>query len=362
MGKLEAYPYNPRTIPSRPTLDVLSRALDVAADPSPRQGMGRAVLFVTSPLEGDLSFSVQDLGSRAQAQGVRFYIWLVGSAEQASLPPAVQLRDLATQTGGQFFAFSGSETAPDLEQYLSPLRSIYHLIYTSQIRSGDSHQLVVEVQLGTQKVTTPAKSFSFSLLPPEAVLISPPLVIERRLPDEFTRNVLSQARPADLQPAAYVLELLVDFPDGLPREVVSATLYVDGVAQVQHNSAPFDRFEWDLRDYELDGQHVLKLVVQDAYGLLGSSVDTLVDVRVAQLRKNPWTLVVQRGPSGSWDGDPALGRCAVDGADLGRAAAAGAAHRRQGAATTRERVEFGEPGSAGDPPVAIAQRAALLVE
>jgi hypothetical protein len=122
------------------------------------------------------------------------------------------------------------------------------------------------------------------------------MVIERRLPADSRKTILDKVDPGELTPAAHPLEVLIDFPDGHPRPVVSATLYVDGQAVVENDAPPFERFAWDLSRYGETGEHILKVEVHDSYGLTGASVDTLVQVKVVRPPITVLTMIAARGP------------------------------------------------------------------
>ncbi len=134
--------------------------------------MERAIYFITSPLPDDASPSeatagLQEIALRAQQQGVRIYVWLVGSADVSESPGAEQLRSLAESTGGEFSIFTAEDEFPSPETFLSKLRDIYYLVYNSSIVSGPAHQLEADVQIGDEQVSTPVLNFNFSLQPPD---------------------------------------------------------------------------------------------------------------------------------------------------------------------------------------------------
>ena len=67
-----------------PDYDVLSRGLEVAADPAPRPGMGRSVVFITSLPPDAASIGLQNIVSRANQGNVQIDVWLVASPERFS--------------------------------------------------------------------------------------------------------------------------------------------------------------------------------------------------------------------------------------------------------------------------------------
>jgi hypothetical protein len=267
-------------------LDLLFRALEVASDTAPQPGMERAVLFVTAPLEDDVSFSLQNLISRANQQGVHVSVWLVGSSSAFSTPQTDQLAELASQTGGGFYTFSGIETLPDIEQYLEPLRDIYHLAYESQITEGGTHNLQVEIQRANESIISSQVDFDFDLQPPEPVFLSPVVEIQRELP-AGRRNILGdEFTPDELEPKEQSYEILIDFPDENVRPLKRTALFVDGDIVDENIEPPFESFTWDLRTYTTTGQHLLQVEATDKWGLEGYSIETLVDVEVNQPSPN----------------------------------------------------------------------------
>jgi hypothetical protein len=284
-----------------PSLDTLSRAVEIASDAVPRAGMERAILFVTPPLEGDVAFSLQNIISQANQQKIHIFVWLVTSTNVIqnlmSVSPSVKsLVDLAGQTRGQFFAFSGEENIPNPEIYLEPLRNIYSLAYDSQIMQGGQHQLAVEIQHGGEQIDTPALNFELNLLPPDPAFILPSAKITREYPPGSRKNLWDKPNPENLIPADHEIQVLIDFPDGRPRSLVSTRLYVDGQLAAENKKPPFDLFSWDLSRYQASGEHVLQVEAQDSLGLTGESIDTPVQINVESPKISPLFTIARNGP------------------------------------------------------------------
>jgi hypothetical protein len=256
-----------------PGFDVLGRALEVAADGGDRAGMGQGVLFITALPERDLSEEVQSMAGRANQRGVRIFIWLVGSADQFESPQASQLADLASLTGGSFFAFSGQEEIPDLEAYLEPLRSTYYLTYQSKINTSGVHQVSAVVKKGSFEASTPVQQFELSILPPTIAFVSPPTNIVRRVPAG-----LREAQT--LMPQTQILDTFIEFPDGFPRSPARSILYVDGIPVEENTREPFHSFRWDLSEYAETGQHLIRAEVVDSLGQTSATAEIPVQITV----------------------------------------------------------------------------------
>jgi hypothetical protein len=252
--------------------DVLGRSMETAIDPSLRPGMGRAVLFITSLPVENVEVALQSLAARAFQRGVRIFVWLVASAELFDSSGALELKNLAEQTGGSFFAFSGYEEIPQIEDYLGPLRSTYSLVYQSKITSGSTHTLSVNLKAQDFETTSLEQEFELEVLPPNIAFISPPQVVElRRVGEEKT-----------LVPNQQVLDVLIEFPDGYSRQIQKTALYVDEQQIAQNSSEPFDRFGWDLSEYTKTGEHHLKAEIVDSLGLSADSMEVTVLVKLEQ--------------------------------------------------------------------------------
>ncbi len=279
-----------------PSLDTLSRAVDIVSDATPRPGMERAILFVTAPLQGDVTFGLQDLAARIRQQGIHVFIWYVTSPVLFDTPEARLLTELAVESGGRFAPFSGDETLENPEYYLQELRDIYRLEYQSQASAGGQQSLMAEVNLDDLAVQSPVLNFELNLEPPDPAFILPSLEILRQPPQAQRDNLWEQVDPDLLQPQEHLLQVLVDFPDGRPRPLVRTALYVDGTLVDENTEPPFDSFVWDLREYVASGQHVLKVEALDSLGLTGASIDTLVQVNVDLPAPNPLRALAQRWP------------------------------------------------------------------
>lgn len=295
LSTLEIYQLDEQAL--APSVDSLFQAVEIASDTSPRPGMERAILFITAPIEEGVAFSLQELISRANQQNIHIFVWLVAPPEATATPAAAQLRELASQTGGQFYAFSGDEPLPSVESYLNHLRSIYRLEYESNITSGGVHQLAVEIQHGDQQLKSPVVEFDVDLQPPDPAFILPSLELLREIPDEKRKFPWSVYSEDELVPTDHNLEILVDFPDGRIRPLDRTTLYVDGVIVDENVEPPFEYFVWDLSSYNISGQHLLQVEAVDDWQLTGSSIETPVQVIVDLPSPNPLSGLVRQWPA-----------------------------------------------------------------
>jgi hypothetical protein len=264
---------------TQPNFQILSQAIQAAAQTTPKNGMGRAVLFVTQNPEQSTIAALESFAAQANDAGVRVNVWMVSSKSFFVTSPAIALQELAVSTGGQFFAFSGDETFPDLESYFEPIRNVYAVSYTSQIINEGTHQVAVAVDSADFQLRTAPQPFELMILPPNPILVSPPSQIFRALVEAD-----ADAPVYDINQQAF--EILIEFPDGFERSLVRTTLYVNGQIVDENTSAPFDTFVWDLSELSESGRHVIQVEAVDELGMSQITLETPVE------------LTVQRPPEG----------------------------------------------------------------
>lgn len=279
---LSAYQPNLSSLVSSP--QTLSAALDAVSEPSSQPGQKPVVLYVTSiPAAGDIPV-LQNLTQRAVAGFIRVNVWIVASQDFFSSSGATALKDLAIQTGGSSFLFSGQEQFPSPETYLAPLRHTYRMAYSSGTLTSGAHTLAVQVNLTGETMTSSDLTFELDVQPPNPILVAPPVQIVRNAPDERTTEISS------FLPTQETISIIIEFPDKRTRPMVRTVLYVDGVQAGENTSEPFDQFTWDLSGYTASGQHILTVEAVDSLGLskVSLGVPVLVTIVRPQVGLLPW--------------------------------------------------------------------------
>jgi hypothetical protein len=267
--------FDPALRTSKPGLAALSFALDAAQNTQAVPGEKKALLLVSAHLESASLEGLKDLVTRAKNAEVHVHVWIVDSGANLTLPGALALQDLADQTGGRYLTFTGSETLPDPEAWLSSLRHIYQLSYTSRIKAAGRQSLSVQVKAAGLALTSRTASFELNIQPPNPALLSAPTRIERKNPDA----------PFDLEtflPRRQEISVLIEFTDKYPRKLVRTTFYVDGKKVAENTTEPFDKFSWDLSGYIVSADHALEVEAEDELGLTRRSASVPVQVIVVE--------------------------------------------------------------------------------
>ncbi len=253
----------------------ISFALDVAQEKHQTEGVKPAILLVTDHLDRRGQLALEPLLNRAVDAGIRVHVWLIDSDAFLTHPGALILQDLALRTGGKYLTFTGSETLPDPEEWFARLRNSYLIKYKTALREGGDQTISVQVSSSQMAGTSPAVGFRLNILPPSALLLSPPIQIVRENP----------ADPFDLAgflPKQQPIEILIEFPDHLPRKLVRTTLYVNNQIVDENLAEPFDQFSWDLTSYQASAQAEVFVEVVDELGLSQVSNPIPVQVTVVQ--------------------------------------------------------------------------------
>ncbi len=283
--------YTPDLMKSQPTLASLIQALDLATDPLRSPMMKRAILYVTPLLPDSTLQALPNLADRANQLGIHVFVWLVLPEPVGDNAVTLALKDLAGKTGGQFFAFTGSEPFPDLNAAFQPLRFYYQLSYTSTIKQSGAHQVSLRLGQASQageSLTGGEQVFTLNVQAPNPIFLDPPASVERTWVEEdaaasgqSTATAKKSGQEPVLEPQSVQLQLLLEFPDGFQRPLKTVRFFVDNKLVSEVTSAPFDRLNWSLQGYTSTASHTLRVEVEDQLGLVRSSIDTPVEVKVA---------------------------------------------------------------------------------
>lgn len=269
--------YSPDLRGSESNFNVLSRAIEIAADPVDQPGMKRVVLLFSAQPSSESYTALDSMLSQAQDNQVLIYNILISSPAFFDTEGANKLRDLSRETGGQFQTYSDEEPLFDLGQILNPLRSTYLVRYQSSIVASGTHTLEVSIASSPGEING-QREFTLEIEPPNPIFIYPPFSITRS-PEENTKD---QPDVVSFQPGSYSLAVLIEFPDGHPRELEELIFRVDDEVTARLTSPPFDEITWNLEEYLNSGTHYLTLEAVDIMGLSKVSLPTPVEIIIEQ--------------------------------------------------------------------------------
>lgn len=275
MTALDAYQPNFRQL--EPDLMGLEEALQMLQKAGASFGVGKSVLYITPPPAPDQIAGVTALTEQARQSGIQVNVWMVGEALYLANDQGGALIELAASTGGQFFHYTGAETIPDLTGALTDLGYAAQLTYTSALRAPGTYSLAIRAALPELDVTGEAQPFYLNILPPNPILLAPPVSIVREpVPS------IEEDDPGGFTPAKAALQILIEFPDGRPRALAASRLLVDGSVAAVNTQAPFDSFTWDLTELTESGEHTIQVEVEDMLGLSAATLLTPVQIEILE--------------------------------------------------------------------------------
>jgi len=261
------------TTPTNP-LEILSAAIDTALAPTPNEGMGRSILFLTEGVPEEQQPAFQSQIDRAIEAGIRINIGFVNSNNLFTSNQAINLQAGAFQTGGQYFAFSTQEPLPDLEMMFESSRRAYFLEYYSAVNTPGTHSVQVMVNTDQGDIVSQTVTFTADLAPPNPVLLAPPMQIVRAVPTDMDKDLVN------LAPTSQTIQVGVEFPDGIQRELSRLELYINGELAAETTAPPFDSITFDLSGYEASTVLNIRLDATDSIGLTGSSAEIPIELVV----------------------------------------------------------------------------------
>ena len=251
---------------------LLAMALDSAEATPDETGRFRAIVLFTTG-EGLSATVLQGLAERARASQLPVFVVLVGPPPLSTTLENAAWITLPTR-GGQLHLAS-AEAADDLYALLAGNAEQTQLRYQTFIQAGGVYP--VRVALGAEEATA---SLNLEFQPPRLdIQLDDGLEIRRV-------GVAPDSELETLQPAVQSVPVSLEWPDGAPRRLAGATLYVDGAAQPAPvlGDATTLEFEWDISALG-EGSYALTVQVTDTAGLVATSAP--FTVAIAESRPLP---------------------------------------------------------------------------
>ena len=285
--------YEPNFRNVMPNLESLATAIEMSRDRVVPFGVDKSILYITTQPSADEIASVNELSLEAQLAGIQVNVWMVGDAYFLTNDQGGALINLAQNTGGTFFNYTGVESLPNPEDTLYSIGSFYTLMYETSIRATGSYPFRMTIDTPGGVINGESVPFYLEVEPPNPILLSPPETIERQMKPS------GETDPGNLFPDLAQIGVLIEFPDRHPREIIASRLIIDGIVILVKDQPPFDVLTWDISDLEESGEYTLQVDVTDNLGLSGRTIETPVQIIVVEpeteiqsLIQRPWVIGV----------------------------------------------------------------------
>jgi pSer/pThr/pTyr-binding forkhead associated (FHA) protein len=280
---LANYPFEVRRSQnSTKGLEGVSDAIAEMGDLVPIPGSQTAVIlfltrFIEDPTRSVAVVAAQNQASQAKAEFVSIYPLSTDQGQSNREP----LEILAEVSNGRYTALqrnTAGALAEDVYREINAQREYYTVTYESTL--ADIGPRVITVNSSEVPPAGEVGTYQVSPQPPVATLVEPTAgtVVQREA-------VLDPEGEPVYSPSSLTVVADVSFPDGYPRSLQSAELFVNGVSQETISPAPGAsqaRLDFDLSEFSTAGtnQVALEVKVVDSLGL-EASAKTSVVVEVA---------------------------------------------------------------------------------
>ena len=265
------YTYQPNFRMSQPQVSSLEKAVDLSDRRVVPFGVDKAILYITPAALPDQIEAINDLSNRASSNGIQVNVWMIDEAYFLTNDQGKVLINLAENTGGNFFNYTGIENIPNLEMYLVDLGYFLKFSYHSSIRESGTNSVHIELNSGDDEISGQSAPFFVEVTPPNPILVSPPAVIS-------LNPMLGETE--EYYPSTQEIEFMVEFPDGHHRPITASRLYVDGEVVDEQRNDLLDGLSWELSSITNSGEHTIQVEVVDSLGLSGRTILTPINIEV----------------------------------------------------------------------------------
>ena len=141
--------------------------------------------------------------------------------------------------------------------------------------------MALRVDRGETLLESEPATLTLNVLPPNPIFLAPPARIER----SWTET--KKKKDSVLTPNSVPLEIIIEFPDGLKRDLTYSRLFVDDMLVDENTVAPFEDFNWDISELTGSGSHRIKVTIEDSAGFIAETVELPVELHV-QPKPQTW--------------------------------------------------------------------------
>lgn len=270
--------YAPQQLTATPLNEMMTQALDHAhqlqseEDERAAHGRFQAIILFSDAAQLNQQLDFATLMAQAETLNLPFYAAILGS--RADPDEIENVTQLTLPSEGAYVHLPQKEAADPLFGLWQAQGIQARLTYrTPQPQDGRS---LITITWGDQEVAT---SYTQAVAPPQAALLLTPGGLLRQ-------GSAADTPLPDLTPQEQEIPLLVQWPDSVPRGLITVSLLVNDTPQVTLQNPTLDNtsslmLTWPLAELDT-GEYTLMAQVTDEFGLTASSEPVLI------------TLIVQR--------------------------------------------------------------------
>lgn len=251
-------------------IDSLLEAIDIATYAEGEQD--QVLLYITpEPRLEDLQ-TLEKLRERASQTNLVINVWMVGKDYVLNTARGQALKALVDASGGTLFIYDTKDNIPDPTQYIQAFGTRYMVTYNSKIRETGTHTQQFSINIDGQDYQSAESSLRIEVSPPAPVFLTPPSELTYQILTDEQGNVI---KDADTQ---VELEILIEFPDGYPRDLKYVQLLNNGQVIQENTQSPFNIFTFDYGELSESCLCNLQVKLEDVLGFESNS--TILPLKV----------------------------------------------------------------------------------
>lgn len=253
--------YEPSLPNTTPLNEMMTLALENAGE-NHEEGRYQAIILFSDAGQIDQQLDTAAVVTRAQELNLSIFGVILGALADAN--EIANMTALTDPTRGTYVHMGELGVAEPIYAQIQGQRAQYQIQYQSQANTSGDHIVTTSLNGATAN-----SQFELELAPPATSLaIDNSQPIRRVLPSP--EAALSAAEPT-VQPIA----ALIEWPDGHPRSIASASLVINSVPQPpvpdpQIGADNIIMLEWDISNLD-EGSYTLSVHLTDALGLESQS-------------------------------------------------------------------------------------------
>ncbi len=265
-----------KTLKADQSSSLSSLELAVSALEHSSLDLDTVLVYITSYLDYRLLPEFYALLNRASQLGVETHVWIVMSRRVLGSSYEIEMRTAVEQSGGSLHPLTGQEAVPNPQEYMVVKGQAFTARYQSLIRESGDYDVQVRVNFEQPPALQSAPAtLSLDVRPTRLTFINPPENLE-----------ILYNNDGSFQPAQLPLEVLIEFPDGYPRQILNSTLFVNGEKFASNTQPPYGSFVLELKDFVEQENLRLEVRLQDEFGLQGRTPAQTVILDVFQPEKS----------------------------------------------------------------------------
>lgn len=246
-------------IPTDKAASLGSLELAVSALEHSSLSMDTVMVYITPYLDFRLLHEFYDLIERAGKLGAEIQVWIVMSQRIIGSSYETEMQTALQNVGGTLIPLTTIQSVPDPRETMEGKGRTFTAKYESQIRKSGDYELAVRANFDNiSTLQSEPAALSLEVEPTKLSFINPIDTLEIRYNND-----------GSFQPVQMPLEVLIEFPDGYPRSIISSTLFVNGKSVSNNTQPPYGSFILDLANYVDETDLELQVRIQDEFGLEG---------------------------------------------------------------------------------------------